>query len=207
MPGVGVDTKYYQCDEKKYSKFRKELKINDDDILLISMGDLIKRKNYVTAIKSVAKVKNSKIHYVICGDGPERENLEKLAIQLKLDKRIHFLGFRTDIKELLAISDIFLFTTLQEGLPRSMMEAMSSGLPCIASKIRGVTDLIDNGHGGYLCNAVDEDEFAKYINILSDNCYIRKEMGKNNLRKIEKFDTKNIINIMNEIYLNEIARN
>ena len=66
-----------------------------------------------------------------------------MAEDLGVKEQVHFLGYRTDIKELLKAGDIFLFTSKQEGLARSLMEAMASGLPCVASKIRGNTDLLE----------------------------------------------------------------
>ena len=91
------------------------------------MGDLIKRKNYETSIRSITLLNNKNVHFLICGDGPEKKRLEALARELKVDEQIHFLGYRDDIKSLLSISDCFLFSSFQEGLPRSLMEAMASG--------------------------------------------------------------------------------
>ena len=79
------------------------------------------------------------------------------------------MEFRTDIGELLKCSDIFLFTTYQEGLPRSMMEAMSVGLPCICSKVCGNVDLIDYSKGGYLYLPNDIKGFSRAINKLVQN--------------------------------------
>lgn len=150
VPGVGLDTKQYQMDEIDKKAVRRLLGINDDDILLIAMGDLIRRKNYVASIKAVAITANPQIHFLICGSGPELTSLQNLANNLGVKNQIHFLGFRTDIKDLLKGADIFLFTTFQEGLPRSLMEAMASGLPCVVSEIRGNSELIVNKKGGYL---------------------------------------------------------
>ena len=69
------------------------------------------------------------IHFLICGDGNKKEDLLELSQKLEISEQIHFLGYRNDIKELLQAADCFLFSTLQEGLPRSLMEAMASGLP------------------------------------------------------------------------------
>ena len=150
VPGVGIDTSQYRSDRQIRFEKRRELGLANDDIALISMGDLIERKNYPVAIEAIAKVGKSNLHYFICGQGPDEEKLVSLADELGIKEQIHFLGYRTDIKELLQAADIFLFTTLQEGLARSLMEAMASGLPCIASRIRGNTDLLNDSNGGIL---------------------------------------------------------
>jgi glycosyltransferase involved in cell wall biosynthesis len=206
IPGVGVDTKSYQLIGFDSIGFRKSLGFKPEDILLIAMGDLVARKNYSASIRAVAKAKNTRLHFIICGKGPELESLQNLALQLGVDKQVHFLGFRSDIKELLTISDIFLFTTYQEGLPRSMMEAMASGLPCIASRVRGNVDLIDEGKGGYLRSPEDINGFAEAINILAGNEKVRKNMGTSNSEKIKEFDIENIKLVMKNIY-SEVLRN
>lgn len=200
VPGVGIDTSQYHSDKQSRSEKRKELGFFDDDILLISMGDLIKRKNYPVAIEAVAKVENPKLHYLICGQGPEKESLEKQTKDLRVTDRIHFLDFRTDVKDLLNASDIFMFTTLQEGLPRSMMEAMASGLPCIASRIRGNVDLLEDGKGGYLCGPINVDAYAESISKLAEDVVLRNRMGKFNRNHIKRYDVSVVERKIRDIY-------
>ncbi len=198
--GVGIDTKQYQDISVNNRELRLSLGLSEDDIICISMGDLVKNKNYVTAIRAVAQCKNEKLHYIICGKGPEKENLHKLIKEHGAEKRIHLLGFRSDIKELLKISDIFLFTTLREGLSRSMMEAMASGLPCIASKIRGNIDLIEDGKGGFLVEPNNANGFTEALIKLTENNALCKKMSSVNLENIKEFDVENVKKEMFEIY-------
>lgn len=200
VPGVGINTEEFFNVRINKKEKRDELGIAMDDIICISMGDLIPRKNYETSIKAIALCNNPKVHYLICGRGPELDNLKKLAKELGVENQIHFLGFRTDIKELSKVADIFLFTTLQEGMPRSMMEAMASGLPCIASKIRGNVDLLEEGIGGYLVPAKDENAVADRLERLVENLNLREEMRKANLERIKGFDIRVVKKRMEEIY-------
>lgn len=200
VPGVGIDTSQYNLSEKSREAKRLELELSKNDVALISMGDLIERKNYSTAIRSIAEANDPKLQYFICGKGPEEEKLKALAESLGVIKQIHFLGFRSDIKELLAAADIFLFTTKQEGLPRSMMEAMASGLPCIASKIRGNTDLITDNEGGFLCEPSNSSGFAEAIDLLCNNKSLCNEMGRFNKAKIKDFDISVSEKAMRNIY-------
>ena len=155
VPGVGIDLSQYDLSDGIREKKRTELGLKETDFALISMGDLIERKNYSVAIKAMSKISDLNIHYFICGKGPEEAKLIKLSEELGLRKRVHFLGYRNDIKELLKAADAFLFTSKQEGLARSLMEAMASGLPCVVSNIRGNTDLLENTNSGFLCEATD----------------------------------------------------
>ena len=198
--GVGVDLYKYEGISAYREGKREELGLSESDVMLISMGDLIQRKNYDTAIKAIAEAKNPALHYFICGKGQELDNLKNLAQSLGVSEQIHFMGFRSDIKELLSAADIFLFTTKQEGLPRSMMEAMASGLPCIASKIRGNVDLIEDGVGGYLCQTQDTSAYAEKINLLASDRELRQKYGQSNLETIKAFGIDKVAEEIREIY-------
>ena len=201
VPGVGIDTSQYHSNRQIRIEKRKELGLEDDEIALISMGDLIERKNYPVAIKAIAKVGKSNLHYFICGQGPDEEKLVSLAYELGIKEQIHFLGYRTDIVELLQAVDIFLFTTRQEGLARSLMEAMASGLPCIASRIRGNTDLLNDSNGGILCDNLEE--YVKAINKLTESPALRKQMSVNNLEAIQHYSVGEISKKIENVYTSE----
>lgn len=198
--GVGIALGDFGNIPKDGASKRSELGIADTDILCISAGNLVKSKNHAVAIEALAKTKNKKIHCLICGDGPEKNRLERLAQERGVSDRLHLPGFRTDMKELMKISDIFLFTTLREGLPRSMMEAMASGLPCIASSVRGNTELLRDGKGGYLRQPLDAKGFADCIDILAENEDLRKSMGHYNVNEIKKYGLEIVINEITAIY-------
>lgn len=200
VPGVGIDLSQYELPENTRELKRKELGLKETDVALISMGDLIDRKNYSVAIEAVAKANNPNLQYFICGKGPEEEKLKKMVEDLGVKEQIHFLGFRTDIKELLKAADIFLFTSKQEGLARSLMEAMASGLPCIASKIRGNTDLLDEGKGGYLREVTDVTGFSGCLKKLVDDELVRKQMSEYNLSSIKKYEIKVVKESIKEVY-------
>lgn len=205
VPGVGIDTEDFQRQDIDRAAVRRSLGLREDDVVLIAMGDLIKRKNYAASIQAIARARNPKLQFLICGKGPELDKLRTLAERLAVEQQIHFLGFRQDIKVLLAISDMFLFTTYQEGLPRSMMEAMAAGLPCIASRIRGNVDLIEDGTGGLLRHPDDIDGFAEAINTLAGNEGLRRRMGIDNLRMIQKYDVEVVRREITKIFEKELS--
>jgi len=200
IPGVGIDTAAYKNIEIDKVSKRGKLGLELDDIVLIAMGDLIQRKNYEASLKAIAIANNPKLKFLICGRGPRLDSLQNLAKELGIENQVHFLGFRTDIKELLKISDLFLFTTYQEGLPRSMMEAMAAGLPCVASEIRGNIDLIEDGKGGYLRHPEDIVGLADVINRIANDKNLRIEMSQSNLQTIKMFDIGKIKQEINRIY-------
>lgn len=206
VPGVGIDATKYLTDKKSRMEKRAELGLAEDEVALVSMGDLIIRKNYPVAIEALAKINNPKVHYYICGQGSEKDKLKRMAEKLGIDRQVHFLGYRTDIKELLNASDIFLFTTLQEGLSRSLMEAMASGLPCIASNIRGNIDLLKGEKGGFLVPVDDANVVADRIIQLAGDAELRKKMSQENLKRILDFSTGKVKREIEDLYETEVVR-
>lgn len=193
IPGVGINvTKFNQAYIDRAGK-RKELGIPEDGFVAISVGELNKNKNHEVIIRALAKSSNQQIHYAICGEGLLRKNLIKLAKDLGLSDRIHLLGFRKDIFDLLKAADLFVFPSFREGLSVALMEAMAAGLPVIASKIRGNSDLIEDGRGGLLVNPKEVEGFAKAIDSLSVDNDKRMDYGNYNNKSIQQFNIDSVL--------------
>jgi glycosyltransferase involved in cell wall biosynthesis len=200
VPGIGVDTNKFEDVIDKREEKRAELEISEDTVVLLSIGEMIKRKNHETALRSLAKLKNQNYVYLICGRGELKSYLQELTLSLGIQEKVRFLGFRNDIKEICIASDVFIFPSFQEGLPVAVMEAMSAGLPIIASEIRGNTDLIENGVGGYLLHPRDIDGFALSIEKVVRDKSVRKAMGNKNKTVVKKYDKSIVKSKMREIY-------
>lgn len=201
IPGVGLDVDAVKnCNIDRNAK-RMEIDIPTDATVIITVAELVAGKNYPAAIKAFAKAKDANFYYIICGTGPIEENLKKLAQSLGVSDRVRFLGFRTDIYELLKVSDIFLFTSNREGLPVSVMEAMAAGIPCIVSNIRGNNELITDGKGGYVIDRKNIDIISQKIAELAVDPNLRNLMGKYNQIKINEFNREKVNILMKENYL------
>lgn len=200
VPGVGIDLSQYDLPDDVREKKRTELGLKKTDIVLISSGELNENKNNQIIIQALSKLRHENLHYIICGTGSKYDELKKMTSDNGLDDYIHFLGYRNDIKELYRASDIFVMPSLREGLSRSIMEAMASGLPSVSSKIRGNVDLIENGKCGLLCNPSSSEEFACAIKSLFENKETISYMADNNLNEIKKYDIRTVIEKMNEVY-------
>ena len=201
VPGVGIDTNKSNNIDIDIDQKRKELGLDKDDFVLLSVGELSERKNHEIIIKALSKLGNPKIKYLICGQGDLQEHLTNKARELNVN--VKFLGFREDILEISAITDLFVFPSRQEGLPVALMEAMAAGLPVICSKIRGNIDLIEDGKGGYLVDPNDSDGFADAIMRLYKNFDKSLNMGFYNVRSVNKFGSSKVMDSMNQVY-NEI---
>lgn len=175
--------------------------------MIISVGELNENKNNRIIISALEKLKNKNIHYILCGEGDKKGELSGMAKGAGISENIHFLGYRTDIKALYNASDCFVMPSYREGLSRSAMEAMASGLPCILSDIRGNRDLIENGSGGFLCKPDDVIGFSEAISKLFGNSSLCEKMKEYNLKKINDFDTSVVEKEIREIYINELIKN
>lgn len=192
VPGVGVEINNNLSDEKNQLNKRKELGINSKSIVITSVGELNINKNHQVVLKSLEELKHLNFDYLICGKGEELVRLKKLVEDLGLNNKVHFLGYRKDINQILQISDIYVFPSLREGLSVSLMEAMSFGLPIVASNIRGNRDLIDHNQGGYLVNRNDKYQYKQYIFKLYESRKIREKFGRYNIKKVEYFSSDNV---------------
>ena len=204
VPGVGIDLSQYDLPDGVREKKRKELGLKETDIVLISSGELNENKNNQIIIQALSKLRHENLHYIICGTGSKFDELKKMTSDNGLDDYIHFLGYRNDIKELYRASDIFVMPSLREGLSRSIMEAMASGLPCVVSNIRGNTDLLENTNSGFLCEATDVLAYTKKIKKLANDETVRKTMGKNSLVAIQKFNMETVEIAVSKVYKSEL---
>lgn len=198
LPGVGIDTEKFWLENFDEETKRAELGITKNDLMILSVGELNKNKNQEVIIRAIAKLNDSRIHYFIAGRGDKEEYLRNLAKSLGVN--LQLLGYRTDIIELLNTADIFALPSLREGLSVALMEAMSAGLPCIVSRIRGNVDLIEEGKGGYLCEPDDVDGFKNRIGELMFKSKKKTEFSKFNRERITFFDIKEINDKMKLIY-------
>jgi len=173
---------------------RKKLKLKKELIYLISIGRLVKRKGYDFLIKSLTKLNNKKIHVLIIGEGPEKENLIKLAQKLNISNQIHFLGFVSEEKKFqyLLNSDIYILSSVHEGFGIVLQEAMQVGLPIIATDNGGQVDFVKNNENGFLIKYEDGNDMVKRIGEIIRNKKLRERIKKNNLEKVKEFKLENI---------------
>ncbi|MDD5303132.1 MAG: glycosyltransferase family 4 protein [Elusimicrobia bacterium] len=147
--------------------------------LVLSVGNLKPQKNagdFVSAAASVLAVV-PEARFVFLGDGPQRRALEARAFALGLEGKVLFLGWRRDAAQWLAAADVFVMTSLWEGLPRALVEAMKSGLPAVCYATDGVTDLISDGVNGFLVEPGDHGALAARVTSLLNDEPRRKALG------------------------------
>lgn len=197
IPGVGVDTEKFQNMDINRERKRKEIGILSDDIMIFSVGELNTNKNHKKVIEALSMIKDSKYHYFIAGEGELGEKLKEEGRRYGIN--LHLLGYRNDIPELLKCADLFVLPSIREGLNVSLMEAVSSGLPSIASNIRGNRELIDHQ---YLFDPNNSKDICDHIiKVISMDTRTREEFINSLLKSSARLDVDIISKKIKEVYV------
>jgi len=209
--GMELETFYAAREKVDCRKKQKELGIGVEDFVIGNVARLETRKGHkflIDAFKNVVEEqKDGHIKLLIIGEGNKREYLENYVNELKLESKVIFTGYRKDVEELMAIMDIFVLTSLREGLPRVLVQAAAVGMPSIAFNVDGVPEIIKDNYNGFLVKARDigqlENRIMEYIN--------NKELvllhGRNGREFIEnKWSIKGMVDRIDKIYQNLVQK-
>ena len=141
---------------------RAELGITDDEFLVVQVARLDPIKDHATAIRAIglAARQNPRIRLLIVGDGPQKATLEQEIGRLGVADRVTMLGLRDDVGRLLAAADAFLLTSVSEGIPVTVLEAMAAGVPVVATSVGGLPELVSDRVSGLLAPAGDAQQLA-----------------------------------------------
>lgn len=184
---------------------RQELGVPEEAFLVVSAGDLVKYKNNGTIIEAIARTGDPDIHYILCGIGEKRQEWETLAQRLGIAERIHFLGYRTDVAEIMACSDVFAMPSIVEGVPRALLEAMDQGLACVGSDTRGIRELLGKNEGGFLYAWKDADGFAEALKVLKADEKLCSQMGERNRLSVRAYSSEVVQEELYQIYKRELC--
>lgn len=190
-------------------RIRLELGIKPEETVVGAVGRLAPQKDYPTlfrAFKKVGKICPEAI-LLIAGDGYLRENLEKLTDDLGIRERVKFLGYRSNILEVISSFDIYTLTSLWEGLPLAVLEAMAMGKPVVATKVPGTEEAVNEGETGFLVPLKDDQALSQRIIDLVQNRGIIKIMGGAGKKRWKDcFSLTRVIDDHEELYHKLAAR-
>jgi L-malate glycosyltransferase len=207
-----IEIVYNGLDTAKYEDVRngvdranniEKMGIPKDAFVIGCVANLSIQKDHKTLLAAAKRTLelHKNIYFLLVGDGVLRNMLENEARMIGIEDRIIFAGQRKDINKMLACMDIFVLTSIREGLSNALLEAMASGLPAIVTRIGGNIETIEDGRSGFLFDVGDDKKLAELINILYEKNDLRKQMGefnKNRVRNIFNMDAH--IKRMDEIY-------
>lgn len=201
--GVGLDTSKFdfKLSDKEKDVLLQELNIPKDSFVMIYAAELLPGKRQVWLLNALKNTlnENKKFHLLLPGKDSMDGECQKLAEKLNISDQVHFLGFRKDIPKLLMISNLALSSSMREGLPVNIMEAIYCGLPIVATDCRGNRDLISNGKNGYTIPINAMELFAEkvlYFSKLKDLAKIKEE----NKKIISPYLLDNVLKEIMDIY-------
>lgn len=207
---LGFDLRRFLVD-KDESALRAALDIPKDALVLGIVGRLTAVKDHKAFLKAAREIKarNSAraVRFLVVGDGELRDDLAKLAADLGLQRDVIFTGWRKDIDALYRIMDVAALTSLNEGTPVSLIEALASARPAVAVDVGGVRDVIENGKSGFVVASGDVSGFAGAVTELFNDKHKREKFGIYGREYIcRKHSKERLINAITDLYYSELAR-
>lgn len=197
--GVGLDLNQYKPLSKEKQEFkRKELGLEKYDFVVIMIAELNENKNQIQLIKAMELLKDKypNIKAISIGEGHKFEELQQEINNRGLKNNFKLLGFRTDVNELINISDIGILLSYREGLPRNIMELMANGKRIVATNIRGNRDIVCNDFIGALVEVNDYEATAKAI----EKFYLTSANKNKILKEVESYSISNILTELSFVY-------
>jgi glycosyltransferase involved in cell wall biosynthesis len=174
------------------------------DTKIIFVGNLRPEKGVSYLIEAIGHITKKYINsrLLIVGEGPQKENLEKLVNKLNINNRVIFSGKVTtdEVPVYLKNSDIFVLPSLQEGFPNVLLEAMASGLPVVATDVNGINEIIEDIKNGFLVQSKNSEEIAKKILLLINNNDLRKNICDENRKKAAKYSWQRTVQMLEDVY-------
>ncbi|MDL5158998.1 glycosyltransferase [Actinomycetospora termitidis] len=159
-----------------------------DTEVVVLVARLTHQKDHATALRAFARVRaaRARARLLLVGDGPLREDLERLAVELGVSEDVVLTGTRSDIADLLGAADVGLLSSREECAPQALLEAMSSGLPVVATAVGGVPEMVDHGSTGLLVPAGDVGALADALLTVLDDPVRRRELGRAGQRHVAR---------------------
>jgi glycosyltransferase involved in cell wall biosynthesis len=218
---LGIDLVPFEAVDSKHNILREEIGAKSDEILVGFIGRLTEIKNIPLLLKTAKIYKerrqtdSSKLKFVIIGDGNMRENLEREAAELDIKDVVTFLGNRNDSDIFYSGLDIVALTSLNEGTPLSLIEAMANGKPVISTAVGGVVDLIgeivEDREDFKVCtrgirtNSDDSEGFFNGLNYLVQTENLRKTLGAKGKEFVQNhYSKERLIKDISDLYRNLI---
>lgn len=209
--GVDVNMRFNPSNikDERIQELYKKLNIFKNEIVVTFVGRLVEEKGILDLLKSYEYIK-SKVKFIVVGDvfqGDRYENINYEIYKYKNNENIKFIGKVSNIEEILSITDIFCLPSYREGMPRSIIEAMSMKCAIVATNIRGSREEVVDGETGFLVNLKSPSEIAEKIDILSSNNNLLESMKqKSRERALSLYDEETVVKKQIDIFKNLLEK-
>ena len=205
----GIDASLYASQHGARGRIRKDLGVNAEDVLVGSIANFKPQKGPLDFVEAarIARRSDPRLRFFIAGDGVLRPAVERAIAQADLSGIVSLLGWRDDVPELLAATDIFLLTSLFEGLPRVVLQAMAASVPVVATDTGGVAEVIAHGETGLLVPPGSPAAAAAAIVTLSSDPDRRGRFAAAGSSRLgEEFDNGRMVRDLEDLYDEVLGR-
>lgn len=199
----GSDLRKYSSATSERHVVRAECGVAEGELLVLQVARLVSLKDHETAIRAVVQAvrQGAPLQLRLAGEGPERPRLESLIAELDAGDCVQILGLRNDVPRLLAAADICVLSSLTEGIPLVLIEAMAARIPCVATRVGGNAEVIEEGITGLLAEVSDPRSLCDCLMVLSGDGDRRKAMGiAAEARAHAMFDEREMLEAYNRVY-------
>ena len=201
IPNAADANRFRPATQLQRAEWRRLNGIRESDTVAVFVGGEWRRKGLDLAIRAVGRLPQKEVKLLVLGKDAEQARFEELAMEAGIRDRVLFLGFRTDVADALAASDIFLFPSWYEAFSLATIEAAACGLPILATKINGAEDFVVPGENGDFIEH-DPNQIAAVLAPLIENAADRKRMGENARRTVEQnYTWDRVAKMTEEAYL------
>lgn len=185
LPKESIPIIYNGIDIRKFNP-SKDYSFKTNKIRIVNVASFSQPKNQGCLIEAFMKLHRKYPNTILslAGTGPNMEQIQNLVQKLDLSSSVEFLGSVDNVSAVLEESDIFVLPSTYEGMPMSIIEAMASGLPIVASRVGGIPDMIDDGNDGILIDPTVNSLYLAIEKLINDQC-LRERLGKNARKKSE----------------------
>ncbi len=202
MPGIGIQRRDYQPEavpEPAVEKLRRELRVGVHTPIALMLAEFSPGKRHGDALQAFARMRHREAHLVLAGEGPLSGEMTRLAEQLAILHRVHFVGFRRDVPVLLRAAAMSILPSEREGLPKSIMEALNMGLPVVGTSVRGIRDLLADG-AGLLVPLGDAQRLAEAMDWILDHPVESRSMGETGRGRMHLYERGHILKLHQDLY-------
>lgn len=198
-----IPTDLYASPQTTRAAWRAKQGFSEEDILFVCVARFAPQKNHELLINAFAKgpASDPRAHLVLAGEGTLRAQVQERVNKLGLTSRVHFIGLRTDVPDVLGAADVFVLSSDYEGNPLAVIEAMAAGLPIASTAVGGVPELLENGREGFIVQPGRAEQLSEAMVTLLKDGKLRRAMGAAAAaRAKDKFDVSAMIRAYEELY-------
>ncbi|HEY3347410.1 MAG TPA: glycosyltransferase family 4 protein [Nitrospirota bacterium] len=199
---AGIDTRFFGVVESDPKEVRAEIGIPETAPVAAMVSCLKPQKAPLDFVRVAAEVIKSvpDAHFVQAGDGELRDAMLGEAARLKITDRLHILGWRRDVREIMQASDVIVLTSLWEGLPKVLPQAMAAGKPVVATAVDGSPEAVTDGISGFLAKPHDIDKMADRVALLLSDRELAVKMGEAGRARAAEFDERQMLHNIEQLY-------